>query len=689
VTGALLVLGLAALAAWGLRPSRPGRPHPTRLGPAAFATTRGDVPAPAVSGRVVHQGVEVVLTIHPLRRTAADTARPALREGDDVVVRVRIADTTTQAPLKDVHPAAWLTDRESGPTDPKTCAAKAQVLIGGSLLNPPEIDLNVYHIVTLNEDATLTVVDPRFSFGGSKLLALVPLAGTGQDWALNAGETRLFVSMPEVGKVAVVDTSSWKVLDDLDVGALPTRLVAQPDGRFLWLAHDPSGALGGSITVIDAETRKVAGTVAVGRGPHEIAFRADGRYAFVTDTVDGFVSVVDARALRTVARVAAGARPASIAYSPLADMVYVADPVGGAVTVIDAERHRVVARVAAGPGVGRVAFAPGDRFGFLVNPQTGMLSILDASVNRVIQTAKLREGPDQIAFSNDFAYIRHRGTEQVVMVPLAKVGDEGRPVPTVDFPAGQNPLGKTSRPTPAAAVVQAPGENAVLVANPSDKSVYYYKEGMAAPMGNFTNYKREPRAVLVVDRSLREHSRPGEYETVARLRRSGAFDLVFFLDTPRIVHCFPVDVAQDPVLSRERDRLQTDVALLDAGRVVTVGEPTALRFRLTHRGTGAPRTALKDVSVLAFSPGGWQARPIGRESAGGVYTVEFIPPEPGVYYVSVGCESLGLARNRTAPVILHAVPGDPADRLRADGEAQQAGGSDRSRPSGRDETEGD
>ena len=38
---------------------------------------------------------------------------------------------------------------------------------------------------------------------------------------------------------------------------------------------------------------------------------------------------------------------------------------------------------------------------------------------------------------------------------------------------------------------------------------------MAAPMGHFQNYGKQPRAVLVVVRSLRE-VRPGVYETTAR-----------------------------------------------------------------------------------------------------------------------------------------------------------------------------
>ena len=44
------------------------------------------------------------------------------------------------------------------------------------------------------------------------------------------------------------------------------------------------------------------------------------------------------------------------------------------------------------------------------------------------------------------------------------------------------------------------------MANPADQAIYYYMEGMLAPMGSFNNYRREPKAVLIVDRSLRERA---------------------------------------------------------------------------------------------------------------------------------------------------------------------------------------
>lgn len=41
---------------------------------------------------------------------------------------------------------------------------------------------------------------------------------------------------------------------------------------------------------------------------------------------------------------------------------------------------------------------------------------------------------------------------------------------------------------------------------------------------------------------LRATDRPGTYETVARLGLPGRYELVFFVGSPRLVHCFQVEV---------------------------------------------------------------------------------------------------------------------------------------------------
>src|SRR5439155_10151505 len=135
-------------------------------------------PAPAIHQRVVQGGIAVDFTIEILGPSGR-AARP-LREGDDVAVRFAIADTATGAPLKDLYPKAWLAARGSAAAPEATsCRSKVQALLNSSLLAPAELDLNAYQVLILNPDATLTVVDPHAGFGGSQLLALVPLAAPG------------------------------------------------------------------------------------------------------------------------------------------------------------------------------------------------------------------------------------------------------------------------------------------------------------------------------------------------------------------------------------------------------------------------------------------------------------------------------------------------------------------------------
>ena len=294
------------------------------------------------------------------------------------------------------------------------------------------------------------------------------------------------------------------------------------------------------LSALDARALRKAADLPAGKGAHDLAFSDDSRFAFVSNETDGTVSVLDTGKLAKLRDVRVGARPVSLAWSTQAKAVYVATAGDGAVVVVDALRPEPRSRIASTPGLGQIRFAPGGRLAFVVHPSADAVHIVDAASDRILQTADVEAEPDQVSFSDELAYIRHRGSDSVLMIPLKSVGEAGRPVPVVDFPGGQHPPGRLPRPIPAAGIVQAPGENAMLVANPEDQIIYYYKEGMAAPMGHFQNYGKQPLAALVVDRSLREG--PGVYETTAKMAGAGDYELALFIDSPKLIQCFPVKV---------------------------------------------------------------------------------------------------------------------------------------------------
>lgn len=593
--------------------------------------------------KIVKEGVEIEFTIDVPASRSDSTAPMA---GQDAVFRFRIRDTATKTPLSGIRPAAWVAQRERpGPPAPAQCRAKVESYLQGSMRARPDVDLNSYHLLALNEEATISVIDPLIGFGGSKLLTMVTLKSPGDDWALMSNRSKLFVSMPLINHVAVVDTTTWKVVSDVETGVKPKRVVLQPDEKYLWVADEKG------VTVIDTAALKVAKQITTGAGQHEVAFGSDNKFAFVTNRDAGTVSVINVAKLAKVKDVKTGTLASSISFSPLSKALYVTNETDGSIAVLDAASHKLLAHITATPGIANVRFAPGGRWGFAPNPKQSIVYIFDASTNRVVHEQAIADSPDHIGFTDKFAYVRALGTEQVSAIRLATVGGQ---LDIIKFPGGQNAPGKSPAfVTSADAFVAAPEPGAMLLANPADKMIYYYSEGMAAPMGNFQNYRRIPRAVKVVDRSLREESL-GVYSTTARLPKQGVYNVSLVLDSPRVVHCFEAVASANPSLTSEK-KTALKIEYLNRNVSFSPGEDAKIRFRLLDTSTKKPNSNLKDVGVLVFlPPGTWQMRQIARSLGDGTYEISVNLPETGVYLVFVESPSQRVEYRELPYLMLHA-----------------------------------
>lgn len=593
--------------------------------------------APRGPQKIVREGVEIEFTVEPAAKEAMGAAQE-LMAGRDAVVRFRVRDTATGTPLSGVKPAAWVSRRSTAAApDAAQCREKVQSFMQGSLRARPDVDLNAYYLLALNQEANLSVIDPLLGFGGSKLVTLVMLKSPGEDWVLTPDRSRLFVSMPLVNLVAVVDTTTWKVVGEVSAGQRPTRIALQPDGNYLWVSNEGEGEPGG-VTAVDTSSLKVAASFRTGAGAHEIAFADDNSFAYVTNRADGTLSVIDVRKLEKVKDVKTGAPASALAYSPLSKALYVANEADGSIAVVDGRSHEVLTRMAAEPGLKAVRFAPGGRWGFVPNGARSVVHVFDASTNRLAHSVPVGAAPDQVAFTDTFAYVRSLGTEEVTAIRLSTVGQQPD---VIKFPGGQTPPGANSTPSRADAFVPAPEGGSILIANPADRTIYYYSEGMAAPMGNFQNYKREPRAVKVVDRSLREESL-GVYATTMRLPKDGTYDVSFLISSPRVIHCFEATAKPDPN-ARPEQKVGIRVEYLNKEKPPRAGENYKIRFKLTDVATGQPKDGLKDVRVLFFlAPGVWQRRDFATPVGGGVYELEVNVPRDGVYMIFVESQSQGV-----------------------------------------------
>jgi DNA-binding beta-propeller fold protein YncE len=590
-----------------------------------------DAKPPAAPQKIVEQGIAIEFTADPLVQNATK-----IRAAEDVNIKFKVTDTTTGTPVKGLGLSAWISLRPSEKaSDLAQCREKIRSYLTGSLRTRPDVDLNSYYVLALNKSADISVIDPLLGFGGSKLFTLVMLKSPGEDWLLTRDGEKLFVTLPLIDQVAVIDTRNWKVTNYVDTGNKPTRITVQPDQQYVWIAND--GKEGG-VTVLDPVTLKVVAKIQTGAGQHDIALSNDNQFAFVSNREGGTVSVIDIRKLEKLADVNVGPGPVSMALSDLSKALYVASEVDGTVTVIEQQSQQVLARMKTKPGARSIRFAPGGRYGFVVNTRQSLVNIFDAASNRMLHEVNAGKSPDQIMFSETFAFVRSLETENVEMLRLATIDKE---VDITEFPGGQAAPGQGSTPVRADSIVLAPEGNSVIVANPVDKVLYYYSEGMAAPMGNFQNYRREPLAVMVVDRSLRE-IKPGVYSTTIKLPSSGRYDVAFLNDSPRVSHCFELSAEVNPGL-KEKPLVALRIEHQLKERKLAVGQEFTFRFKLIDTATGDPKADLKDVRVLTFlSPGTWQRRDIAKPIGDGVYELKINVPQTGVYMLFVESSSMGV-----------------------------------------------
>jgi YVTN family beta-propeller protein len=391
----------------------------------------------------------------------------------------------------------------------------------------------------------------------------------------------------------------------------------------------------GLVSGLSTDDLAVAARIPVGGGAHSLAMTGDDRRLLVTNQDDDSVSVIDLQGLAAVATVRVGAAPRAIVVSALAGLAYVA--IADSIAVIDVARGTLAGRINGAVGATTIAVSPDGRWGFAANPAGNQVFIFDTSTNRLVQTMTIENAPFQIAFTDSEAYIRRRESEAVTLVPMAPLRAEGHSVGHGEFPAGEKPVAATGD-TLAGSMVAVPGEASMLLASPAEHAIHYYHEGMAAPTDSFDDLGHQPVALAIVDRSMRQTER-GTYSTIARLPKPGVYDLTLLVDSPRVTHCFALDVSTDIGASASAARLEP-VAL---PRTVPVGRPVALAFRAT-RSSAQPVVAKSAAAtaLVILSPGAWFERVPMVSADDGTWRLEFVPPRAGAYLLAFDAPDLGL-----------------------------------------------
>lgn len=567
--------------------------------------------------------------------------------GERAVVKFRVTDPITAEPISGLRPLAWLERSDAADHADVTaeehqavCDNRVEGYLSGALTARPTVDLNSFFILTLNEDPSVSVIDPTVDVAGmTQLFAVIQLAQPGADWAMSANQAHLWVTIPGTNQVAVAELDGFSVAQHLPAGTNPQHIAFQPDQRFLWIGNDAEGSNSG-VTVIDPETRTTVAQISTGAGQHALAFAPDSSRAYVTNADDGSVSVIDTESLSVIATLEAGEKPLAAAVSPANASIYVADAATGTLTVFDDSSLEPRATIQTAPGLTALGLSPDGRWIIATNANTGTITVADASTNRVTHVAETGGAPDQVTFSETAVYIRDLNAPAMNVIQLSELDANGS-LEMALVPVGQQPPGATASLASANAIHSADTQQALVVANPSDDQVYFFPEGATAASGSFQGHTLRPRAATVVDRSLQEEA-PGVYAARLRIPDAGHYTVALMLTDPVFVHCFEFDARPSPKLAGDA----TPTAVLEvfnAGHLLTPGEPHTLQISITDSETGAGIDELGDVYMLANQlAGNWSTRHVATAIGDGIYEITLTVPSAGFYSVFFAIPSLGL-----------------------------------------------
>ena len=588
---------------------------------------------PQALHRLSRDGVIVEFEARPL-------AGEELREGTFANIRFKVTDQSSGQPLSGMAPGAWIDPALSAPqevTREHSCKARVALFLKSSIGARPLLDLNSYFLLVLNKDASLTVIDPTVSVGGvTSTMARIDLPGRPMDWTATSDDKQVFVSIPERGKVALIDTETFTRVASVDAGEQPLRVALQPDQRRLWVGNNSDDPARGGVTVIDVPSRSMLKSFATGSGHHEIAFSSDSRWAYVSNRDGGTLSIIDIPEMRLAKTLEVGPHPLAVAYSALSQAVYVTDGQEGTVRVYDARSHQLRHTVKAEQGLGPMRFSSDGRYGIVLNTLENQALVIDASTDQLIHRIPVAAEPYQLTFTKGYAYVRGLASSKVSMINLSSLGEGRQPIiqsfeagPAAPRQAGDLPL--------AQGLSVSRDDNSVFVVNPVDNTTYFYAEGMNAPMSGYNNRGHQARAALVIDRSLREVA-PGVYGSTVKMPAAGKFDVAFLLNQPQIIHCFSTEVASAPDASKRKGAHAEFIGL---DQPVPQHSTFTAKVRIVGD-DGRPRQGLNDLTLRYFlAPSSMPHNQQLEEVGEGVYQAALILPEPGAWYLHVQSPSLG------------------------------------------------
>jgi hypothetical protein len=509
--------------------------------------------------------------------------------------------------------AAWLQKPLPTLAEAETrCADKVRMLASSGLGRRAVVDLNAHRLMAVNDDRSITFINPFLRLSNAKLEDIVTLPGDVTAVLHRRDAHEVWLALAEADLVLVVDTDARRIKQrhTLAPGARPAAMAEA--GGAVWVAQAGRDEW---LSFANATAEPTAHAAPrVGRW-----LTVPGRASPLGLAADGIVTLSGTQARSLSLGHAIG----SAVWSPLAQRALVSLEDGG-LAWFDPREGSITQQM---PLPVQREMAEFDNGRFLLAADTTHWSVVDVATATIVQRQTVDAPVSNIGFSPTFAYLHGASASQATLLSLADLRQGRARAVRVATGAAPEPMGLVVGPALDAQLMQpVPQGTGMYVANPLDGQIYQYAEGMMAPVGSYSNYRRSPRALFVLDDGL-QATGPGEYRATLHPPKGGSYELVLSGVQPRFAAC---EMLQLPAVAEAAPITRVPglkVQLVDVSAGVRPGS-VRVRARLVGNQAGEVARTVPDLTLLAFDKrSGWQDRRPMRADETGLYEAVLEAPQ--------------------------------------------------------------
>jgi hypothetical protein len=552
-------------------------------------------------------------------------------------VDVRVSDAATGSPTRyDKGQILGWMQRESGALveNTNTCEQQIRALATQGIGRKSDVDLNQYRIVTINRDGSLAFINPFVGFNNAKLESLLDLGATPLDWQQVDGRMELWVlaKPPHASpKIVVVDLLLRRVSREviLPENSGAVGMAYDSMANVIWVTLPDLGQVA-RIGIDDAVQKPGLVQAANITG----LFVNEGSTAYWNASESTLVGLDGA--LKDKAW-PLSAKPVLLEQSKNAHArVVVAQD--GAVYLAPLQEENLAPKPALRLGVAVEAAALFDNGRRLLVIGGGKARTVDLATRQVADIGPAEQGVTGFIRTQAFIYAVGSPSGRATLFDIEGLRTgQSRPVSAmIVAPGPANRTGVQKN------LVPSPDGSGLLAASARDGMIFQYVEGMMAPVGSYSNYRRAAVGLAIVDYAFREIE-PGHYRASFRSQTGGRHTLFVGAVSPRISSCSDVHL-------RGSDGNSDAVAQLSAMIArrpdpTTQGNHIAIRIReQLPKLDPADVAGLTDVVLLVFDKyTGWQRRIRLVEADRGEYTGTIVVPRRGTYELLASSVSANLS----------------------------------------------